>query len=593
MENTSIGAIIATLRYEKKCSRRKLCQGLCSTQMMIKIENDETEVDKFMLDMLLQRLGKSPDKLEVILSDEEYEKIYTRDYIEELIWKNEKEEAEDLLKKYEERYAKDSNVQKMFVLRTKAYICRNLERDIKKVEDYIWQAIVMTLPGINSINIKNYLFSVTEMENMLELGRCLIEQERTGEAEELLAVCQEYIDINFTDEVEYAKLNSKSSWLLACIYVKKGAYLQAYQVCEKAMSWLRKYGILYFMLPLLEKLFYCSEKLGIDSNRNKWKIYYDIVRQLYEDYGESWYCQDSLFHNCYQTSYHLASEFIRQERHAQELTQEKLIEGVYETPENLSRVENGRATPTRKKFERLMGKLGFERGKYCGTVIVDEFKVLQQKYELDILIGTGKYEEAQEKFNFLYYALDRKKKVNAMALDIYQILIDVGTEKLDAKNAYENLNSILEDGFLLRNGKLYRAPFHHELLALNMMCSCLKRIGKWEEAGFVYKEVIRVVETSKVDVKYQNVIMSLVLANSNLFDTDINGCNEGISYELACGKGKMIYMHLAAQIGLLENRDDDCKIAYTAYYLSDLFLRGTNRQQIKKYYEETYGEKMM
>lgn len=593
MDNTTIGAIIATLRYEKKYSRKKLCQGLCSTQMLIKIENDEADVDKFMLDMLLQRLGKSSDKLEVILSDEEYEKIYIRDYIEELIWKNKKYEADVLLKKYEERYARDSNVQKMFVLRTKAYISRNLEHDIKKTEEYIRLAIETTLPGINSANIKKYLLAGAEIENMLELGRCLFEQEKMEETEELLVACQEYIDINVTDEVEYTKLNSKSSWLRACIYVKRGAYMQAYQVCEIAMEWLRKYGILCFMIPLLEQLLYCSEKLGIDSNKNKWKIYYDILNKLYHDYGESWYSQDSLFHNCFQTSYHLASEFIRQERQAQGMTQEQLVEGVYEAPENLSRVEHGKAMPTRKKFEGLMDNLGFERGKYCGTVIVDDFNVLEQKYEIDILIGTGMYEAAQEKFSYLCEVLDCNKKMNAIALEIYQILIDVGIEQIGVEIAYEKLELLLEDSLLLKNGKIYRVPFYNELLALNMMCSNLKKMEKWEEANLIYEEIIKTVEQSKIDAKYQNVILSLILANANLFDTDISRCNKGISYELSCGKGKMLYMHFASQLGLLENESDEREIAYIAYYLSDLFFRGQNRQQIRNYYEKTYGEKLL
>lgn len=75
MSNTTIGEIIASIRCNKEYSRKKLCQGLCSERMLIKIENDEVDIDKFMLDMLLQRLGKSPDKLEMILTDEEYERI--------------------------------------------------------------------------------------------------------------------------------------------------------------------------------------------------------------------------------------------------------------------------------------------------------------------------------------------------------------------------------------------------------------------------------------------------------------------------------------------------------------------------------------
>ena len=593
MNNTNIGAIIAALRYKKRYSRKKLCQGLCSIPMLIKIENDETDVDKFLVDMLLQRLGKSTDKLEVILSDEEYERIHIRDYIEELIWKQKKDEAISLLNKYEKQYAKDSNVQKMFVLRTKAYISSKLEKDVKLMENYILQAIETTLPGINSKNMGKYLLAESEIENMLMLSQCFLELGKCEEAEELMTICQKYIDINVTDEVEYAKLNSKSSWLRADFFIKKGAYIEAYQICEKAMEWLRKYGILYFMLPLLEQLVFCSEQLQIDINRSKWKIYNDILIQLYCDYGKPWYCHDSLFHNCYQTVYHLASEFIRQERLARALTQEQLIEGVYGAPENLSRIEHGKSVPTRKKFEGLMENLGVERGKYCGTAIVENFEVLELKYEIDILIGTGKYDKAQEKLNQLRGLLNYEKKINCMAVEVYQSMLDIGCGRINANSLYEKLMLLLEESSLLRNGKLYRVPFYNELLVLNMICSSLRKMEKIEKSVIIYEEIIRVIEESRVDARYQNNILSLVLANIDLMDSNRKWSNIGISYELFCGKGNMIYMHFVSQIELEENEKTRRKITRLAYYMSDLFFREVNKQRIKKYYEQTYGEELL
>ena len=68
MSNITLGKIIEKLCIEKNYSRRQLCQGLCSAQMLIKIETDQSDVDKFLADILLQRLGKSSDKLEIILS---------------------------------------------------------------------------------------------------------------------------------------------------------------------------------------------------------------------------------------------------------------------------------------------------------------------------------------------------------------------------------------------------------------------------------------------------------------------------------------------------------------------------------------------
>lgn len=177
-----------------------------------------------------------------------------------------------------------------------------------------------------------------------------------------------------------------------------------------------------------------------------------------------------------------------------------------------------------------------------------------------------------------------------MAVEIYQIMIDIGDGKISTESAYEQLRIILEDSLLLKSGKVHRVPFYNELLALNMMCSCLKKMTRKKEANLIYKEIIKTVEESKIDEKYQNVILSLILANANLHDTDINRCNRGISYELSCGKGKMLYMHFASQLGLLVDKKEEQKIAYIAYYLSDLFFRGTNRQQIRNYYEKEYGE---
>jgi|GEM_PF-6089734 len=55
-----------------------------------------------------------------------------------------------------------------------------------------------------------------------------------------------------------------------------------------------------------------------------------------------------------QREFHLAKEFIRTERIANEITQEELIEEIYCLPESLSRVENGKTSPSRKKFEAFL-----------------------------------------------------------------------------------------------------------------------------------------------------------------------------------------------------------------------------------------------
>mgnify|MGYP004455674943 CR=1 FL=1 len=594
MSNITIGRIIEKLRQEKNYSRKKLSQGLCSTQMLIKIENNKSDVDKFMSDILLQRLGKSPDKLEILISKEEYRKLYMRDEIEELIWKRKKEEAEALLLEYENSYAKDNTVQKMFVLRTKAYLCQELEGDSARAEAYMRQAVELTLPGMKMENMNEYLLAAIELENILELSYLILQQGRVQEAAWILEACQKYVEKNVTDEVEYTKIFSKIAWLSSLVYIKRDEYDKAIKIGDCAFENLRKYGNLYFMMPLLEQLIQCCEKLGKDESRKKYQIYDELIKELYQQYGEEWYCQNSLFHNCCQTGYHLISEFIRQERQAKKLTQEQLIEGVYEGPENLSRIENGRVVPTRKKLDGLLKNLGVERGKYCGTLVVEDFEILESKYEIDILVGTGKYKEAQKKLSELEKRIDNEEKINKMAMSIYKMVIELGVElstgRMHVEAIQESVRTLLEKNGVLRDGRVYRVPFFYEMAALNALGICLKRTGKRQEAIAIYQDILRCVEESAIDEKYQNLIVSPVVANLDLYDSKRKWGKKGISYELRCGKGKMLYMHFYSQVELMEEECVKREMTRKAYYLSELFYRENNRQQIKEYYEKTYGE---
>ena len=596
MSNVTVGKIIENLRIRKNYSRRKLCQGLCSTQMLIKIETNQSDIDKILADILIQRLGKSPDKLEIILSDEEYSKIHIRDEIEEFIWKRERDKAEDALRKYEALYAKNSNIHKMFVLRTKAYISQELDKDWERAEGYIRQAVGTTLPGVKKENLNDYLLSTIELENILELGNLILKQGREQEAIEIIELCHEYIESNVTDGVEYTKIISKTAWLNSLIYVRRKEYKKAFELCQKAFESLRKYGNLYFMMPLLEQLMVCSEAMGKENDRKKYQNFYDIIEKLYAEYGERWYCHNSIFHNCCQTVYHLASEFIRQERHAKKMTQEQLIEGVYEAPENLSRIEGGKASPTRKKFEGLMKNLGIERGKYCGTLAVEDFEILELKYEMDILIGSGKYDEAQKKLSELRCMIDCDDGMNAMVIEIYQVSIELNRKLVDGKmklvDIEKSLELLLERSGLLINKKIYRVPFFNEMTVLNMLAICLKRGGNKSAAIGMYEDVVRSAEESEIDVKYQNDILSLILANLDLYNPNGEGVRKAIAYELRCGKGKAIHMHMVALLELIDDKNAKRERARLAYYLSELFYIEIHRQQLKDYYEKTFGKQV-
>lgn len=101
MRNKNIGKIIYTLRTCNQISQEKLARGLCSIPALSRIEACDRIPDKLLLDALMQRLGKSPDKLESIVSTGDYELYLHRERIQRCIVDENYTEAKELLKEYE------------------------------------------------------------------------------------------------------------------------------------------------------------------------------------------------------------------------------------------------------------------------------------------------------------------------------------------------------------------------------------------------------------------------------------------------------------------------------------------------------------
>ena len=76
-----LGRMIWHIREEVERSQNDIARGLLSTAELCKIEYGEKEADYFLLEAIFQRLGKSIDKIEWIVTQEEYRLLYLRDEI--------------------------------------------------------------------------------------------------------------------------------------------------------------------------------------------------------------------------------------------------------------------------------------------------------------------------------------------------------------------------------------------------------------------------------------------------------------------------------------------------------------------------------
>lgn len=290
IETWHIGQVIRKLREDKKISLELLSRGLCSVTTLCRIENENRVPDMLLTEVLLQRLGKSPDKFEIFINKEEFKLYESREEIEKLLEKEDFEQLEIKLTDYESKINKSNVLQQQFVKRIKAYKC--LKQDNKREAlKLLNEAIELTLPEIRLHKYKEFLFGFEEIKLCTMLADVYDGLELQEEAYTLRKELYYYLSGEYIDEEEKLKVFPKLTYQLAKHELESDNGEKALEVCEKGLELLCANGRLMYLPELLytkclaiellkEK---CNSKFNIDDIYDEYKKLYYITQILHDN----------------------------------------------------------------------------------------------------------------------------------------------------------------------------------------------------------------------------------------------------------------------------------------------------------------------
>lgn len=589
-----LGDQIRILRKKNKISPKKLVLGLCSERTLNYIEAGTEIPDKMLADMLIQRLGKSPDKLELIISKEIYQLERMQDLFEEALERKNRRRAEYLLEKYAE-IAPKSNTYRMYYCRSRAYLSFRLDGSLEEALDWLEKALDITLPGWKGSRLEDYLVSTLELENLLAYAKLRMrEGTKTGqqEAERLLLSCQTYIDVHVLDGEEHAKVYCKCADLLAEWYLLRGETLRAGELCERALEELRDFGILYYMRPLLKKLACLENAVFAMEKQEEYRRYLQVLDKVYKHYEEDWHFTDSIFKNCCQRTYYMDYELIRGERLAQGFTQEQLIEGIYENPESLSRVESGKSSPRNKTFVQLLERLGIEKGRYNTFIATESFEELERKKELDRLTSQKRYKEAEAKLQGIKETLDLQVTENGRVIRGLELALESVLNQRSAEELLKEMSALLLETYPLNQKENIRVPLDREAYLINHVAILLRKSGRNEEVEALYAVVLSSMEKSRIRATHRFRSYNTLATNYAKQRCSAALARKNIKYILEVGKFRNLYMnYLTEACALIDNPANlvICREMLTeTYYLCKLAKNMTDVEVICEYYKEKF-----
>jgi len=161
----SLGTLISALRYKAGLSLEGLCHGICNKSTLYRIENGDFPGCIFMLEALMQRLGREVHlHTDFFLSTDDFESLQLRDRIDELLIARRGEEAEVSLAELEsKRSFVKYNTNRQFIEMAKALIyaskCKSPPPDLPKK---LLDALAMTCKDFTVRFIDRYQLTYTE-----------------------------------------------------------------------------------------------------------------------------------------------------------------------------------------------------------------------------------------------------------------------------------------------------------------------------------------------------------------------------------------------------------------------------------------------
>lgn len=604
MNKRDIGNLIYYERTKRGIGLPRLTDGICSASVLKRLENGERLPDVLVLERLVERLGKSLNKMEFLHSEIAYDIYYLRESIELYMEERKYEEAADALVYYENFLQGREPMHWQYICKMRAVLAREQEDDHGKAALLLEEAMEQTLPGFDLNRLDHYLLGESELLLLLMWIQEKIDVDiahTTVDGSRLL----HYIKGTCQDEEVLANIYSKAVWVLGNMEIKRQNPKEALWYTLKGEKMLAENGILLHMPQFLERILMLTE--GVDEKAyGEWRKQRDALKWVYEEYDEPYETTRLALWSSYrQQEIYFVCELVSQERKIRKHSQEKLADALDIDQKTVSRLEGGKYKPKKETFERIKEYLELDRDICSTRLVVNDFALLEMEREIAKQNHYKNYEEAEWLFHQLKARLSMEWNENRQYVTYMEAYFAKERGRISSEEAVEQCMEALQ--ITRKNMGLEQIDEvvlgRMEAMIVNYIAVNYYEMGRREEAITILEKVKSGYENSKIDLKYHYVAMSLIYVNlsgnyeeCDFFEKAILACEDGIKLELRCNRGSMLGFFIK-QRAYTEDRMTDGKISgqkkyQQAYQIYRLMKKEVSMKSLLKVYKQLYNEEI-
>ena len=234
LEGMEISELIRELRVEKSIRQEDLYGGLCGRKKYFQLENGEVVMDEFLSERLIARLHVQYKLIDIMLDDDNFRQKEWRYEINLQVRKRAWEQAENLLKKYEDGVPK-TGLHTQYVLAKRAEILWKTGQD--GCGKKFCEALELTMPVVELEHrlMKNGVIA----EDELWMYFCYRICDKPFSVEEYLLFLKRVEELFLSVQI-YAEVYFEAAYQCAFLLWQSEQYAQCREICQKAILWLKR-----------------------------------------------------------------------------------------------------------------------------------------------------------------------------------------------------------------------------------------------------------------------------------------------------------------------------------------------------------------
>lgn len=604
MNKSTIGDLINYERRKKNITVRKLTDGICSVSTLQRLESGERLPDFFVVERIVERLGRSVNKIEFLQDEDSYKICYLREMIEEHLEQKRYEDVLEALEYYKSLPEAEKILHKQYILKIEAVVKAEKEQKHKQAKEIMIRALNLTVPNFSWEKLDDFVLGE---EELLLILMWISESEacETTPFEMDGRRIFNYIERMCQDEEVKANIYSKAAWVFGSIFLKHHKYEDAYFCTFQGIKVLTNNGLLMHLPQFLERILGLA-KVQSPQTYYEWERCLRALKRTYEEYHEVWKSDEIYLWKKYrQIEVFLLSELFGQERRIIGESQEKVADSLYIDAKTVCRLEKGRYKPKAGIFQKMKEYLQIERD-ICNTrIVTDNFSLLELEREIARLNHHRREREAETIYEKLKRQLSDRWKENRQYICYMDMLFANQLGRIGPKEALEECIRafhITRKNFDFRDlDKIVLSRM--EVYIINYMAICYDKLNDKNKSIELLEGAMSGYVRSKVNLKYHYVPVALIYQHL-AFDCEecdrleeaIKWCDKAIRFDLVCRKGLNLGIMLEEKIyaqGKMKGNVLLGKEEYRqAYYILKLMKKEKQMQILKEVFIEWYGEEI-